>query len=53
VNEHLARLRSIISDIGPLAVALSGGVDSMTLAVVAHQVDKRSASTIRPVGDET
>jgi uncharacterized protein len=38
VNEHLARLRSVINDIGPLAVAVSGGVDSMTLAVMAHAV---------------
>jgi uncharacterized protein len=38
VNEHLTRLRSVIGDIGPLAVAVSGGVDSMTLAVAAHEV---------------
>lgn len=38
MNEYLARLRAVLSNIGPLAVAVSGGVDSMTLAVVAHDV---------------
>jgi uncharacterized protein len=32
----LSRLHSILDAIGPLAIAVSGGVDSMTLAVVAH-----------------
>ena len=31
-----SRLEDVITAIGPLAVAVSGGVDSMTLAVVAH-----------------
>ncbi len=30
-------LRDILLDIGPAAVAVSGGVDSMTLAVLAHR----------------
>jgi uncharacterized protein len=38
VNHHLRRLEAVIRDIGPLAVAVSGGVDSMTLAVAAHRV---------------
>ena len=37
MNGNLERLRSVVGDIGPQAVAVSGGVDSMTLAVVAHQ----------------
>ena len=37
MNEYLECLRSVIRDIGPQAVAVSGGVDSMTLAVVAHR----------------
>jgi len=49
VSEHLARLRSILSDIGPLAVAVSGGVDSMTLAVVAHQVLDNEARMLHAV----
>jgi uncharacterized protein len=34
----MTRLRSVIGDIGPVVVAVSGGVDSMTLAVVAQEV---------------
>lgn len=36
--ESLARLTEVLHGIGPVAVAVSGGVDSMTLAVLAHQV---------------
>jgi uncharacterized protein len=36
--ETLARLNAVMEDIGPLAVAVSGGVDSMALAVVAHRM---------------
>jgi uncharacterized protein len=35
-GDPVARLRGVIDEIGPMAVALSGGVDSMTLAHVAH-----------------
>jgi uncharacterized protein len=38
MNNHLSRLEAVIKDIGPLAVAVSGGVDSMTLAFAAHRV---------------
>ncbi len=31
-----AKLEAVLRDIGPLAVAVSGGVDSLTLAVLAH-----------------
>ena len=43
MNTCLKRLESVIETIGPLAVAVSGGVDSMTLAVVAHRVLGREA----------
>ncbi len=36
-TESLARLNAVVESIGPLAVAVSGGVDSMTLSVVAHR----------------
>ncbi len=38
MSKTLKRLESIITEIGPLGVAVSGGVDSMTLAVIAHRV---------------
>lgn len=49
MNENLERLRSVIGDIGPQAVAVSGGVDSMTLAVVAHQELKEDVRMLHAV----
>ncbi len=37
VNEHLEALHRCLDDCAPAAVAVSGGVDSMTLAFVAHR----------------
>ncbi len=58
MNQNLQRLEAVIEDIGPLAVAVSGGVDSMTLAVVAHRVlgsDARMLHAVSPAvpGDAT
>jgi len=37
VRESLAKLTGVLRDIGPVAVAVSGGVDSLTLATLAHR----------------
>ncbi len=46
-DEHaladLRRLADILKTTGPVAVALSGGVDSLTLAFVAHRVSEGDA----------
>ena len=39
MTDHLDVLSAYLSELGPAAVAVSGGVDSMTLAVVAHRVN--------------
>jgi|TARA_B100000315_G_scaffold257662_1_gene307192 uncharacterized protein len=40
--QYLSALQSQLEDLGPIAVAVSGGVDSMTLAAVAHRVNPQS-----------
>ena len=37
VGQALGKLESILRTLGPVAVAVSGGVDSLTLATVAHR----------------
>ncbi|MFT7092091.1 MAG: hypothetical protein ACJAYW_002059, partial [Candidatus Azotimanducaceae bacterium] len=37
--ESTQRLSDYLATVGPAAVAVSGGVDSMTLAVLAHRVN--------------
>lgn len=39
MSKDLSRLSHYLEQLGPAAVAVSGGVDSMTLAVVAHRVN--------------
>ena len=36
-RDTLAKLEGILRAIGPVAVAVSGGVDSLTLATIAHR----------------
>ncbi len=38
ITQTLAKLEAILRDTGPVAVAVSGGVDSLTLATLAHRV---------------
>ena len=44
-KSRIAALERVLDDIGRVAVAVSGGVDSMTLAVVAHRA-RGDASTM-------
>jgi len=46
---HLRRLESTLREIGPLAVAVSGGVDSMTLATVARRALGAGADMLHAV----
>lgn len=46
-DRSLARLLAVLTDIGPLAVAVSGGVDSMTLAGAAHRMTNARADRIQ------
>lgn len=55
MKESLDRLESVLADIGPLAVAVSGGVDSMTLAVAAQRLlgsDARMLHAVSPAVPE-
>jgi len=42
LNQALADLKSLLAGMGPVAVAVSGGVDSMTLAFIAHQANQQT-----------
>ena len=49
VESRIGALEPVLEDIGRVAVAVSGGVDSMTLAVVAHRVLGPSARMVHAV----
>ena len=49
VESALASLERVFEEIGPVAVAVSGGVDSMTLAVVAHRALGGAATMIHAI----
>ena len=49
VADKLSALRGALSGMGRIAVAVSGGVDSMTLAVFAHRLFPRAAEMFHAV----
>ena len=49
MHEKRHRLEAILSDLGPATIAVSGGVDSMTLAVVAHRVNPRNVAAVHAI----
>ena len=48
-SSRIAALEEVLGDMSRVAVAVSGGVDSMTLAVVAHRVLADSANMVHAV----
>ncbi len=40
MTEPLARLHAVLASLGPVAVAVSGGIDSLTLATAAHRAGR-------------
>jgi uncharacterized protein len=49
VTERLAALESVLRGMEPVAIAVSGGVDSLTLAHVAHETLGRSTAMFHAV----
>jgi pyridinium-3,5-biscarboxylic acid mononucleotide sulfurtransferase len=49
MHEERHRLEAILNDLGPASIAVSGGVDSMTLAVVAHRVNPRNVAAVHAI----
>jgi uncharacterized protein len=49
MDEKRQRLEAILSDLGPASIAVSGGVDSMTLAVLAHRIEPRNIAIVHAI----
>lgn len=47
--EPASRLGAVLDRLGPLAIAVSGGVDSMTLATFAHRRSPQSVTVVHAV----
>ena len=48
-EDHLDALRSLLRDLAPVRIAVSGGVDSMTLAILAGRVLGQRAAVLHAV----
>ena len=49
MHEKRRRLEAILGDLGPASIAVSGGVDSMTLAVLAHRINPRDFAMVHAI----
>ena len=49
VNDRLAKLEGVLRAIGSVAVAVSGGVDSLTLATLAHRTLRREVEMFHAI----
>ena len=49
MHEKHQRLEAILSHLVPASIAVSGGVDSMTLAVLAHRTDPRNFAIVHAI----
>ena len=52
-TEHSLPLAEIIKNYGKLTIAVSGGVDSMTLGSFAHRLLHRPSGTRGDIGDNS
>ena len=49
MHERRQRLETVLSHLGPASIAVSGGVDSMTLAVLAHRIDPGNFAIVHAI----
>jgi uncharacterized protein len=49
MHEKRQHLEALLSHLGPASIAVSGGVDSMTLAVLAHRIDARNFAIVHAI----
>jgi pyridinium-3,5-biscarboxylic acid mononucleotide sulfurtransferase len=49
MHEKRERLETILSHLGRASIGVSGGVDSMTLAVLAHRIDARNFAIVHAI----
>jgi pyridinium-3,5-biscarboxylic acid mononucleotide sulfurtransferase len=49
MHEKRQHLEAILSHLGPASIAVSGGVDSMTLAVLAHRIEPSNFAIVHAI----